>query len=186
MQDFIFSYFISKNLCDEITEYFDNAAEKKLGTIAIPGEDGILKKSKNSQEMRLDPQHLLYKKYINELQNCLNQYIQKFPFCNYYGAFSILENIKIQKYPTGGGYLDFHTERGSRELPNSSRHLVFMTYLNSITNGGGTEFFHQKLVVEAEKGKTIIWPADWTHTHRGIAAEKDEKIIVTGWYSFVV
>lgn len=186
MQDFIFSGFISEKLCDEITEYFDNTAEKNQGTIAVPGKDGILKKSKNSQEITLDPRNPLYEKYIIELQNCLNQYIQQFSFCNYYGAFSILENIKIQKYPKGGGYLDFHTERGSREFPNSSRHLVFMTYLNSITAGGGTEFFHQELVVSAEKGKTIIWPADWTHTHRGITAKHDEKTIVTGWYSFVV
>jgi len=186
MQDFIFSCCISEKICDDIVEYFDNAAEKNQGTIAVPGEDDILKKSKNSQEIRLDPQNPLYKKYIIELQSCLYQYIQKFPFCNYYGAFSILENIKIQRYPTGGGYLDFHTERGSKEFPNSSRHLVFMTYLNSIAVGGGTEFFHQDLIINAEKGKTVIWPADWTHTHRGIPAEKDEKIIVTGWYNFVV
>jgi len=27
----------------------------------------------------------------------------------------------------------------------------------------------------------LIWPADWTHTHRGIVAPNEEKIIATGW-----
>ena len=183
--NFIFSDRVSDQMCDKIINYFENTTEKNQGTIAIPGADDILKKSKISQEIKLDPQSWLYDEYIIELQNCLNRYIEKFPFCNYYGSFSILENIKIQKYPMGGGYLDFHTERGSKEFPNSSRHLVFMTYLNSIIEGGGTEFVHQNLIIDAEKGKTIIWPADWTHTHRGIAAENNEKIIVTGWYNFV-
>ena len=185
MADFISTFCISTTLCDEIIEYFENIPEKNYGTVAVPGEDGILKKTKISQEIRLEPCSDLYKKYVFELQNCLNQYVERFPFCNYYGAFSILENIKIQKYPPGGGYLDFHTERGSKESPNSSRHLVFMTYLNSIVDGGGTEFFHQNIIVNAEKGKTLIWPADWTHTHRGVSADNDEKIIVTGWYNFV-
>ena len=38
--------------------------------------------------------------------------------------------------------------------------------------------------VEAKKGLTLIWPATWTHTHRGIVSNDKEKYIVTGWYSF--
>ena len=58
-----------------------------------------------------------------------------------------------------------------------------MTYLNTIENAG-TEFFHQDLKVDAVKGKTLIWPADWTHTHRGIINNEKEKYIFTGWLSF--
>jgi hypothetical protein len=60
-----------------------------------------------------------------------------------------------------------------------------MTYLNTVKDGGGTEFFHQKLTTSAEQGKTLIWPADWTHTHRGITSPTEEKYIITGWYSFI-
>jgi hypothetical protein len=48
----------------------------------------------------------------------------------------------------------------------ASRHLVFMTYLNDVDDEGGTEFFHQKLVVQPRKGLTLVWPADWTFMHR--------------------
>jgi hypothetical protein len=60
-----------------------------------------------------------------------------------------------------------------------------MTYLNTVEEGGGTEFYHQKLTVSAEEGVTVIWPADWTFTHRGVVAPREEKIIVTGWLSFI-
>ena len=59
-----------------------------------------------------------------------------------------------------------------------------MTYLNTVENAG-TEFKYQKLKTNAVKGKTVIWPATWTHTHKGIVSDKKEKIIITGWFSFV-
>jgi hypothetical protein len=60
-----------------------------------------------------------------------------------------------------------------------------MTYLNDVHDAGGTEFFHQKLTVLPRKGLTLIWPADWTHTHRGIVSPTEEKYVITGWFDFV-
>jgi len=60
-----------------------------------------------------------------------------------------------------------------------------MTYLNDVTDEGGTEFFHQKLKVSPEKGLTLIWPVDWTHLHRGVPSPTQEKYIITGWFSFI-
>ena len=50
---------------------------------------------------------------------------------------------------------------------------------------GGTEFFHQNLSTPAKRGLTLIWPAYWTHTHRGIVSRLKEKYIVTGWINFI-
>ena len=59
-----------------------------------------------------------------------------------------------------------------------------MTYLNDVNDGGETEFIHQGMQIHPEKGKTLIWPADWTHTHRGIPSPTETKYIVTGWFNF--
>ena len=61
------------------------------------------------------------------------------------------------------------------------RVLVFMTYLNDVPDGG-TMFKYQDLIVPAKKGLTLIWPTDFTHTHRGIPSPTQEKWIATGWY----
>lgn len=57
-----------------------------------------------------------------------------------------------------------------------------MTYLNDVVDGG-THFKYFNHTEKATKGKTIIWPADWTHTHRGQISNTQEKIIATGWFS---
>jgi hypothetical protein len=64
-----------------------------------------------------------------------------------------------------------------------------MTYLNDVEDGdeyqGGTEWYHGNIKVNARKGHTVIWPSDWTHTHRGIIAPNKEKYIITGWFNFI-
>ena len=93
------------------------------------------------------------------------------------------EAINVQKYPIGGAYHGWHAERGG--TATGHRHLVFMTYLNDITDGGETEFMYQKLKIKPRKGLTLIWPSDWTHTHRGLPSATQVKYIVTGWYGFI-
>ena len=60
-----------------------------------------------------------------------------------------------------------------------------MIYLNTVNDGGGTAFPHQNMVLKAEEGKGVIWPAYWTHFHKGCPAPNEEKMIITGWYNLV-
>jgi hypothetical protein len=60
-----------------------------------------------------------------------------------------------------------------------------MTYLNDVDEAGETEFLYQEIKFKPKKGLTLIWPADWTHTHRGIPSLSEEKYIITGWFNFV-
>ena len=62
--------------------------------------------------------------------------------------------------------------------------MVFMTYLNDVTDGGETEFYHQQLKIKPKKGLTVIWPAGYTHVHRGITSNTETKYIATGWYGY--
>ena len=81
----------------------------------------------------------------------------------------------------GEGFLKFHFENQYPKL--HTRHLVFMTYLNNVDKGGETEFLYQNVKFKPKKGLTLIWPTDWTHTHRGCPCKKT-KYIITGWYGF--
>ena len=61
-----------------------------------------------------------------------------------------------------------------------------MTYLNDVDNedGGSTVFTHYDLKVQPKKGLTLIWPAEWTHAHKGELLVKSSKYIITGWMHF--
>ena len=183
---FIGAYYVPTGICDTVVDYYNNSKEKYSGTVAHYTEDNQLTETiKESTECVLSPNCSSGHLYFTELKKCLNLYIEQYPYSNNYGPFSIKENVKIQHYAPGQGYTAYHTERGSCSEPNASRHLVFMTYLNDVYDGGETEFFHQQLKVTPKKGLTLIWPADWTYTHRGIAAPVEEKIIITGWWNFI-
>ena len=43
---------------------------------------------------------------------------------------------------------------------------------------------YQNKTFECKKGATLIWPAQWTHTHKGVISNEETKYIATGWYSY--
>ena len=46
------------------------------------------------------------------------------------------------------------------------------------------DFEHFNLKIKPEAGKTLIWPAEWTHAHRGTVLKGGKKYIITGWLHF--
>jgi hypothetical protein len=184
---FICGWYIDKEICNDLISFFDKGQPKIGEVFDKNGNLTVDKSNKDSLEIVLpEPRSSdISLKYIEALQMVLEEYKIKFPFCNNYGAYSILSPPQIQKYLPNGGFHKWHSERTSGgPIFVSSRHLVFMTYLNDVDDGGETEFYHQKLKVKPEKGLTLIWPADWTYTHRGIPSRSEEKYIITGWYNY--
>lgn len=117
------------------------------------------------------------------LQPCIEAYCLLYPEVTTTAAgWYLSEPVNIQHYAPNGGFKTWHYERSHGSLPNASRFLVFMTYLNTVTEGGGTQFKRQG-TVQAAAGLTLIWPTEWTHTHRGIVSTSQHKWIATGWLS---
>ena len=91
-------------------------------------------------------------------------------------------SFNLQKYNCGQHFKKIHTERTS--LANLHRGLVLMTYLNDVDAAGETFFSHYDLTIKPKKGLTLIWPAEWTHAHKGNILEAGPKYIVTGCLNF--
>jgi len=125
------------------------------------------------------------KVYIEQLQVLVEKYIEKYKYCNSGNPWAIIEPINIQHYAPGQGYHAWHYERTTNDVPYATRHLVFMTYLNDVTDAGETEWFYQNLKIQPRKGLTVLWPVDWTHTHRGVTSPTQEKYIITGWFNYM-
>ena len=172
---------------DEICDYFKSNEEIAWrGALVHNGVSKVQTEHKDSYDMHLpNPEvHEFSRKYFNNLQNALNMYTSKYQAANDCTSFAA-DVPNIQMYKPGGHFNRWHCERSSSNPTNALRHLVFMTYLNDIEEGGETEFFYQKIKVKPKKGLTLIWPTDWTHTHRGVPSISEEKMIVTGWFSFL-
>jgi len=104
----------------------------------------------------------------------------------YQDNFSILsqtplagEELKMKRIKPGGGFHTWHYE-GLGEY--SKRKLVCQLYLNDIPNAGETEFLYQNKRINAKEGRLLVFPADWTHTHRGNPPiGTSNKYIITTW-----
>ena len=95
--------------------------------------------------------------------------------------------IQLQKYQQGkGNYNYWHSEVYPQLGHNEALHraLLFMFYLNDVSDGGQTEFYYQKKAIQPKAGRMVIAPAYFTHTHRGCVPVSGDKYILTSWVLF--
>ena len=173
------------SLCDELIEFFEAHREKQE-----PGQSAgaVDLDAKKSTDMTIHPRDLKQqeykaaKEYTDCLFACFKDYTEQFSFLGSIMPSTFIGSFNIQKYLSGGHFKLPHTERTS--VQNSFRVLAWMTYLNDVVDGGTTKFTHQDMEVKPSKGKTLIWPAEWTHAHVGNIVNSGEKYIITGWMHF--
>jgi len=189
---FIEEFQIDPDICDDLIALHKEG--RKLGfaqTGKLGTAEGVIvdKKKKDSSDLGLVtvPDELLEKhrvpEYYMALKGCVDQYAEKYPELEKVGPYRIAESPIIQYYKPGGGFKLKHFERTGWET--TTRMLVWMTYLNDVTEGGGTHFVYQDMTVSARKGKTVIWPPDFTHAHAGVVSNTQKKYVITGWLNFV-
>ncbi|MEL7266631.1 MAG: 2OG-Fe(II) oxygenase, partial [Planctomycetota bacterium] len=96
-------------------------------------------------------------------------------------------NLIAQEYKAGvGGYHHWHSEIFPMDASCETLHrvLLFMFYINTLDEGGETEFFYQEQKIAPKAGRMVIAPADFTHTHKGHVPVSDDKLIITSWILF--
>jgi hypothetical protein len=173
-------------LCDGLVVHFErNAGTRKPGFVGGGVVDTSLKQS---LDLTLAPQEVgkpetaTLGAYFEQLNLCFWDYLDEWAFLKTFLDGVHIGNFNIQKYNDGDHFGGLHSERTS--LSHAHRVLVWMTYLNDVAAGGETEFPHFALKIRPAKGKTLIWPAEWTHAHRGCVVERGPKYIITGWMHF--
>jgi prolyl 4-hydroxylase len=183
---FIGGWYIPGKVCDDMISFFDTNKNKH-----IPGysyncfqEKNIINKEfKDSIDLNIETDMFGNNEvfnYIQQLSNIITAYEIKYPMAKNNSPYALIDFFNMQYYPPGAGFKAWHHERFKS---SRNRVFVFMTYLNDVPDGG-TEFYHQQITSPAKKGLTIMWPSEWTHTHRGQVSKKHNKYIVTGWFKY--
>ena len=175
----------NNKLCNEIIKLFED--NKNLQKQGITGEGKNLK-VKKTIDITVRPNDLkkskfkILKQYISELHKCFLDYQNQWPFLKSMLNDVYVPSFNIQKYSRGDHFASLHSERTS--LDTLHRLFAWMTYLNDVDDGGQTNFSHYGMKIKPETGKTLIWPAEWTHAHTGEVLKSGTKYIVTGWMHF--
>jgi hypothetical protein len=190
---------LSDDFCKDLIEKFENSKFKTKG-VSYVNRNGVIERtdddnSKVSTDISIYPKFVSvaekegepdwfdFIEYINQkLQKGLDEYMIEHTALEHIQQFD-LEGYNIQRYLPGEGFYNWHCENSGYTL-GGDRVLAWMFYLNDVEDGG-TEFKSQNHTEKAEAGKFLIWPAYWTHTHRGQISNTKTKYIVTGWFHHI-
>ena len=184
--NFIGSWEMEYSICDQIISYYDE--HKKQHQQGATGKGTIDLKTKNRNDISLTPQELnlqgneIFNEYFTALFELYKDYNKQWPFLASMVSSLEIGSFNVGKYTPGQHFQKIHTERAG--LASLHRLLAFMTYLNDVEDGGSTYFSHYDLDIQPRKGLTIIWPAEWTHAHKGNIINTGSKYIITGWLTF--
>ena len=185
---FIGAWIIPKpSICDELIDYFEKNIHKQKKGVSY---SGVNIEKKDSIDITIRPKEIflpenqIFKQYFKQLFLCHEDYISTWTFIKKLSQKYEIGSFNLQRYQPGQHFKKIHTERSG--LANLQRVFAFMTYLNDVEEGGSTFFSHYDLEIQPKKGLTLIWPAEWTHAHRGNILKAGTKYIITGWIDFAV
>ena len=188
MTTFIDEFQISDlTLCDSLLQLYNDAHDRGM---TFAGQSGAMGQARPEIKASTDfwlndcdklgpPEKYRWPEYQAELNGFIDIYLDKYKFFEYGGMFTSRHLPQIQHYKPGEGYHKWHID--GAQMNSCDRAMVYMTYLNDVTEGGGTMFYHQNVTTKAVKGKTLIFPAGYTHLHKGEISETQHKYILTGW-----
>lgn len=177
---------MTKNECDEIIEMYDlfeSTGETRKGQEDFGEYPSTVRGSlrRNDHAMWTWDYPGLSKFIISKVEEGYQYY--KNEFFQIESANITFAEAKIQRTPIRGGFHEWHCETG--DISTIERCLVWMIYLNDIPdNEGETEFLWQKMRVKPKAGRFVMWPAFFTHVHRGNPVYTHSKYIATGWGTY--
>ena len=184
----IYKNVLSKEYCKEVIDLFERLndsgfcknRQQREGTEKLKKDDS----SVMAEEIfALDhTSNKLFTQFNNILWDvCYKDYSNKYDVLKDFSRHQSY-SYKVQKTKPGQGYHMWHAEADSRNVCN--RILVWTAYLNDEFEAGETEFLYQHYRYKPSQGDIIIFPAAFTHVHRGNPPINGDKYIITGWIEF--
>ena len=166
--------------CNEIINYIEYLDENKLlyyDKQSLHRQDNKTVSINNGFDLDIPATSRISRIILPKYKPCIDDYVQRFSVLE--SSKFLVYDVKLKKVPSGGGFHSWHYENGS--MISASRMFVIQLYLNDGFEGGETEFLYQNLREEAVAGDVVIFPAGYTHVHRGNPPLGGTKYTVTSW-----
>ena len=198
--------------CDFIVDIIENNPSLTYTGRTGGGKNTKVKKSTDIDLYKFPDNDFINKKVLPAIFNSLKTNLIKYckensitaPWSNAEGLFGdvkktedeywnriskyvVFDNLFAlrKKYDKNDGYFNWHIDTGT-VVNNSwrlfSRSVVCMFYLNDVKEGGETGFYYQNIEIKPKKGTLVIFPAGFTHLHRGKTPISNNKYIANFWF----
>ena len=110
------------------------------------------------------------------ISECLNIYRSEYMLQDRTTSSNMFNAMRV--YPSGGYHIWHHEHSFIMPYRLLAWHLI----IEAPAEGGETEFIFQQRRIPPAVGQLTIWPAGFTHKHRGNPPLKGQKTYLTGWF----
>jgi hypothetical protein len=174
---------LDEYFCKHLIERFESDDRKHPGVIDRNSSVNYeIKKSTDLYISRYSDWKDEDNKIFLSLNDTLNEYFSTLNNLN----FSL--GLPAEDQYSDTGYMikryhpdDYYHWHHDYALDNGkTRVLTFIWYLNSVLEGGQTEFI-DGTKIQPKCGSLLFFPATWTFVHRGLPPINQKKYIITGW-----
>jgi hypothetical protein len=195
MENFLYvnPFSICPDLAKDIIDLYETEEKGKYEGVTAGGLD---KNVKDTTDLVIGRQLPRWTKVYNFLETELNknvkEYLKQLNTKDYTNELSEREfrlvdakvittdSMMIQRYIKQKGKYVYHNDASIKWETKSYRLFTFLWYLNTVEEGGETEFWGNYRI-KPEIGKLLLFPACWTFPHTGRVPISDNKYIITGW-----
>ena len=169
--------------CKICIDYFESRKQKPgaIGRGKGPVFDASIKKcTELDEDILITDRTILGEIIRSSLYPSLDKYKEKYLALGDCSPWTVDDRYNFQKYDgPDDGFKAWHQEHGLG-LVMGNRMRAWMIYLNDAQSGTQFRYYPD---IRAKMGRCVIWPAGWTHSHRG-APNIGLKYIATGWCSW--
>jgi hypothetical protein len=161
----LFENIFESDFCDTIIDTFQKVENKIPSYIYNNSEEN--QERKGSVIIMKDDSSL--SKFENEVLDKVDDCIKKFSKTHaglhvMINDEFILTRPRIEEINFEGGF-DWHMD--ARQHAGDRRFLAILIYLNTVNEGGETEFHFQNCQIKPKQGSVLLFPPYWSHIHRG-------------------
>ena len=165
-----------------VIDFFEDLVENGL---IIPRNEKIgkhlkVKDTTVSLPMMINIRKDVQTKFLKDYGECtyaaFQEYVKTYPTLEEFKLQQLIINLQCTK--PGEGYHLWHCENTGG---SGSRVCATAMFLIDDFEGGETEFLHQSCRVKPKQGRIIVFPATYTHVHRGNPPLDGKKYILTSW-----
>lgn len=174
---------LGSNLCHALIDLLESSPESQMrvDNHERPNFSQISLQRMEKGKVFLDP-------VMQAMKQCFQRYSHSLPtFTKYFPHRFTLEQFRVKKYRNDG--IDvFEDHVDVQDYTSARRFLACLFYLNTVEEGGETEFFFpndQNRLVKPIQGQVVVFPPNWQFPHRGRKTISGNKYIMSSYFHFI-
>lgn len=181
---------LSDFLCDSIIDFMQKEENKNLHRVGLT-ISGVLSDHKICTDAIISSVHpsvmdnqkqildVFSAQIFSSFSPVIEEYTNKYEHMSYWSDRRDT-GYQYQHYVKEKGQYKVHVDGSSFDKPGfSERVLAVIIYLNTVEEGGGTDFPMHELMVNAVRGRIAIFPTNFNYPHAGIMPMSNDKHIIS-------